>query len=394
MNSLPDESAIELKAPALEVAVPTVTEKPMLLDTVPRERSPTALWILAFIAVIAALYLARAFIVPLLFGILVSYTLSPVVDWFERYRIPRALGAVCVLGVLVGGASWMTFSLSTDAVTMTEQLPEVARKLRQSLNILRDGNLTAWHRVQEAADELGRVAGDTGLESAAVPAVIVKEPENNSWLRDFMLAQSALLVAFIAQAPIVLLLTYFLLAAGSHFRRKLVQFVGPTLSQKKEAVRILEEVDGQIQRYLLVMLISNALIAVMTWLAFEMLGLEHPALWGVAAGVFHFIPYLGTTGVALASGVAGLLQFGSLAQAFLPAAVFLLISGVVGMVFTTWLQGRFARVNPAVLFIVLLFFGWLWGVAGLLLGAPLLAIVKVVCDRAESLKPFGELLGR
>src|SRR5687768_2603021 len=158
MNSLPDESAIELKAPALEVAVPTVTEKPMLLDTVPRERSPTALWILAFIAVIAALYLARAFIVPLLFGILVSYTLSPVVDWFERYRIPRALGAVCVLGVLVGGASWMTFSLSTDAATMAEQLPEVARKLRQSLNILRDGNSTAWQRVQEAADELGRVA--------------------------------------------------------------------------------------------------------------------------------------------------------------------------------------------------------------------------------------------
>jgi predicted PurR-regulated permease PerM len=394
MNPLSNESATELNPPTVEAAVPIVTEKITPLDIVSRERSPTALWILAFIAVIAALYLARAFIVPLLFGILVSYTLSPVVDWLERYRIPRALGAVCVLGALVGGASWMTFSLSTDAATMAEQLPEVARKLRQSLNILRDGNSTAWQRVQEAADELGRVAGDPGLGSATVPALIVKEPENNAWLRDFMLAQSALLVTFIAQAPIVLLLTYFLLAAGSHFRRKLVQFVGPTLSRKKEAVRILEEVDGQIQRYLLVMLISNALIAVMTWLAFEMLGLKHPAVWGVAAGVLHFIPYLGTVGVALACGVAGMLQFGSLGQAFLLIAVFLLISGVVGMVFTTWLQGRFARVNPAVLFIALLFFAWLWGVAGLLLGAPLLAIVKVVCDRAESLKPFGELLGR
>ncbi len=394
MDSLSNESAIGVSLPAVEAAVPTVTEKPVLLETVPRERSATALWILAVIAIVAALYLARAFIVPLLFGILVSYTLSPVVDWFERYRIPRAVGAVCVLGVLVGGASWMTFFLSTDAATMAEQLPEVARKLRHSLNILREGNWTAWHRVQEAAEELRRVAADPVLGSAAAPVVILKEPENSAWLRDFMLAQSALLVSFTAQAPIVLLLTYFLLAAGSHFRRKLVKFVGPTLSQKKEAVRILEEVDGQIQRYLLVMLISNALIAVMTWLAFEMLGLEHPALWGVAAGVLHFIPYLGTTGVALASGVAGLLQFGSLAQAFLPAGVFLLISGLVGMVFTTWLQGRFARVNPAVLFIVLLFFGWLWGVAGLLLGAPLLAIIKVVCDRAESLKPFGELLGR
>jgi predicted PurR-regulated permease PerM len=89
-----------------------------------------------------------------------------------------------------------------------------------------------------------------------------------------------------------------------------------------------------------------------------------------------------------------MLQFGSLGQAFLLIAVFLLISGVVGMVFTTWLQGRFARVNPAVLFIALLFFAWLWGIAGLLLGAPLLAIVKVICDRVESLKPVGELLGQ
>ncbi|HEY6044299.1 MAG TPA: AI-2E family transporter, partial [Nitrosospira sp.] len=99
-------------------------------------------------------------------------------------------------------------------------------------------------------------------------------------------------------------------------------------------------------------------------------------------------------GAALACGIAGLLQFGSLAQAFLLVGVFLLISGAVGMGFTTWLQGRFAGVNPAVLFIVLLFFGWLWGVAGLLLGAPLLAIVKVICDRVESLQPVGELLGR
>ena len=125
-----------------------------------------------------------------------------------------------------------------------------------------------------------------------------------------------------------------------------------------------------------------------------MLGLEHAGVWGVAAGVLHFIPYLGTVAIALASGVADCCNLASLPLALAVAAVFLLISGVVGMVFMTWLQGRFARVNAAVLFIVLLFFGWLWGIAGLLLGAPLLAIAKVVCDRIESLKPVGELLGR
>ena len=394
VTTLPNEPAAEIKAPVLEAAAPPIVEKITPLDTVPRQRSETALWILVFIAIIAALYLARAFLVPLLFGILVSYTLRPVVDWLERYRIPRALGAAFVLGALISGVSWITFSLSTDAATMAGQLPETARKLRQNLSILSEGNWTTWHHVQKAADELRQVGADAGLESAAAHAGVATELGTRVWLQDFMLAQSTPLIAFTAQAPVVLLLTYFLLAAGSHFRRKLVRFVGPTLSQKKDAVRILEEVEEQIQRYLLVMLISNALIAVMTWLAFEMLGLEHPAVWGVAAGVLHFIPYLGTVGVALACGIAGLLQFGSLAQAFLLAGVFLLISGAVGMGFTTWLQGRFARVNPAVLFIVLLFFGWLWGVAGLLLGAPLLAIVKVICDRVESLQPVGELLGR
>ncbi len=394
MTTPPDEPSTELSAPVLETAMPPLVEKIMPLDTVPRQRSETALWILAFIAIIAALYLARAFIVPLLFGILVSYTLRPVVDWLERYRIPRALAAAVVLGTLIGGVSWITFSLSADAATIADQLPETARKLRQNLSNLGGGNWTTLRNVRQAADELRQAVADTDMASATAPASTAPGVENSTWLQDFMLEQSTPLIAFSAQAPVVLLLTYFLLIAGSHFRRKLVQFVGPTLSQKKDAVRILGEVEDQIQRYLLVMLISNALIALLTWLAFEMLGLEHPAIWGVAAGVLHFIPYLGTVGVALACGIAGLLQFGSLAEAFLLAGVFLLISGVVGMGFTTWLQGRFARVNPAVLFIALLFFGWLWGVAGLLLGAPLLAIVKVICDRVESLQAIGELLGR
>lgn len=392
MQSSPEESTTELKAsgPVAEVVADEIAS----LDTAHNAQTGTAVWILALLALIAALYLARAFFVPLFFGILVSYALRPVVDWLERYRIPRAWGAACVLAVLVGGASWMTFSLSDDAAAMVEQLPDAARKLRQNLDVLRTGSSTALHHVQEAANELQGVAADSGLKSTGARVIITKASENNAWLRDFMLTQSALLVAFAAQAPVVLLLTYFLLASGTHFRRKLVQFVGPSLTRKKDTVRILEEVDAQIQRYLLVMLISNALVAIMTWLAFEMLGLEHPAVWGVAAGILHFIPYLGTVAVALASGVAALLQFESLPQALLVGSMFLLISGMVGMGLTMWLQGRFARVNTAVLFIALLFFGWLWGLAGLLLGAPLLAIAKVICDRVESLKPVGELLGR
>ena len=171
-----------------------------------------------------------------------------------------------------------------------------------------------------------------------------------------------------------------------------MQFVGP--SRQKETVNILEEIDVQIQRYLLVTLVSNILIGVCTWLAFRALGMEQAGAWGLAAGVLHFMPYLGPALIALASGVAAFMQFGSPLNALAVAGASLLVAGVIGLVFMTWLQSHFAHMNAAVLFIALLFFGWLWGVWGLLLSAPLVTIAKVICDRVESLKPVGELLGR
>ena len=361
--------------------------------------------VLAVVALVGALYLARAFFVPLLIGILASYALHPLVDGLQALRVPRAIGAALVLALLVGSFSWIGFSISDDAQAVIETLPEAARKLRRELSTARSGAApSALQNMQEAAQEIEGAATDAGAKQApgAKPRAPASPPPRATagpsveptWLRDYTLAQSALLVTVAAQAPIVFLLTYFLLASGAHFRRKLVQLVGPSLSRKKDAVRILEEIDSQVQRYLLATLASNVLLALATWLAFLALGMEHAGLWGVAAGIFHFIPYLGPALIALGSGVAAFLQSGSMLFGLAAAGLSLLVAGVVGFAFMTWLQSRFARVNAAVLFIALLFFGWLWGMWGLLLGAPLVAIAKVVFDRVESLKPAGELLGR
>ncbi len=384
--------------PAADAAEATAVAAAVLRSS----RIQLAAGVLAIVALVAALYLARGFFVPLLIGILASYALRPLVDWLKACRVPRSVGAALVLALVVGGFSWIGVSLSDDANALIEKLPEAARKLRQNLSLARLGAPTALQNVQQAATELQGAATDAGAQPRAadkpgtrppVRAAATPAPEP-TWLRDYTLAQSALLATVAAQTPIVLLLTYFLLASGAHFRRKLVQLVGPSLARKKDAVAILEEIDVQIQRYLLATLVSNALLAVGTWGAFLVLGLDQAGVWGVAAGVFHFVPYLGPALIALGSGVAAFLQSGSLLYALAVAGVSLLLAGVIGFGFMTWLQSRFARVNAAVLFIALLFFGWLWGVWGLLLGAPLVAIAKVVFDRIESLKPAGELLGR
>jgi predicted PurR-regulated permease PerM len=356
---------------------------------------PVAAGLLSGLAIVAALYLARGFFVPLLIGILASYTLHPLVDWLQACRIPRSIGAAIVLAALIGGFSWISVSISDDAEALIEKLPAAARKLRNDLSTARAGAPTALQNVQDAAQELQGAAADAGAKTTTSTKAAARTPvPPPTWLRDYTLAQSALLVTVAAQTPIVLLLTFFLLASGAHFRRKLLQLVGPSLTAKKDAVRILEEIDVQVQRFLLAMLASNVLLGIATWLVFRLLGLDQAEVWGIAAGIFHFVPYLGTALIAFASGVAAFLQFGSLLAALGVAAVYLLVSGIVGFAFMTWLQSRFARVNAAVLFIALLFFGWLWGVWGLLLGAPLVAIAKVVVDRVDSLKPVGELLGR
>jgi predicted PurR-regulated permease PerM len=352
---------------------------------------------LTLFAAVAALYLARGFAIPLLLGILASYTLRPLVEWLHACRLPRSVGAALVLSLVVGSLGWIVFSVSDDVVAVVERLPEAARKLRRNLSAARAGTPTALQNMQETAQVLQGAADDAGSAAAGRPkpaARTVVPAAEPTWLRDYTLAQSALVVAVAAQTPIVLLLTYFLLASGRHFRRKLLVLVGPSLEIKKRAVRILDEITLQVQRYLLAMLVSNMLLGAATWLAFLALGVEQAGAWGVAAGVLHFIPYLGPALVALGSGVAAFLQFNSLPAAFAVAGASLLVAGAIGMLFMTWLQGRFARVHVAVLFIALLFFGWLWGAWGLLLGAPLVAIAKVVFDRVDALKPAGRLLGR
>ena len=360
----------------------------------PFVRAELALAVLVVIALVAALYLARAFFVPLLIGILASYALRPLVDRLQAWRVPRVVAAALVLGLLVGSGSWIAYALRNEATAMIEKLPEAARKLRQSLNARQGTAPTALQNVQEAASELQAVAADAARKPGARASTPAPAPQAPSWLSNYAGAQSALLASVAAQTPIVLLLAYFLLASGDHFRRKLLQFIGPSLSRRKETLRILGEIDVQVQRQLFVTLAVNALIAVSTWLAFRAMGVEQAGIWGIVAGVLHFVPYLGSVLVAAAAGTAGFLQFGTLLQALAVAGVALLIAGAIGLVFMTAVQSRFAHVNSSVLFIALLFFAWLWGLAGLLLCAPLVAIVKVICDRVESLKRVGELIGR
>jgi predicted PurR-regulated permease PerM len=356
-------------------------------------RSGIALFVLATIAAVALLHAAPEFFVPVTIGVLVSYSLRPVVDWLAVRHIPRGLTAAVVLAVLVTGLGWSVVSLRHDATAIVDKLPEAARKLRRALNSDRAAHPGALARMHEAVKELDRAAAEATTGRPSAPAA-PPQPALSAALRDYALARSPTLAAFVVEALTVLLLAYFLLASGGAFRRNLLRIVGPSAHRHRVTQEILDEINAQIQRYMLLTVTANALIGITTWLVYAALGIEHAGVWGLAAGVLHFAPYIGPAVFAATGGIAGFLQTGSLAFGVAVAGASLAIAGVIGALLVTWMQSRISRMSAAAVFIALLFFGWLWGVWGLLLGAPLAAIAKAVCDRVDVLRPLGTLLER
>lgn len=191
----------------------------------------------------------------------------------------------------------------------------------------------------------------------------------------------------------VIFLTYFLLLSGDTFKRKLVRLAGPSLTSKKITVNILDDINNSIQNYMLMMVVTNALVGLLTWGALSWLGLENAGAWATAAALLHLIPYFGPLVTAIATGMAAFLQFDSLLIAAMVGGVSLVIATFIGIFVTTWLTGRIAQMNAAAVFISLLFWTWLWGIWGMLLSIPIIVIIKVVSQHVEELHPMAELLG-
>jgi predicted PurR-regulated permease PerM len=200
-------------------------------------------------------------------------------------------------------------------------------------------------------------------------------------------------IGAMGQAAMVVFLVFFLLIGGDTFKRKLVRLTGPSLSKRKITVNILDDINQSIQKYMLMLLTTNLLVALLSWAAFAWIGLDNPAAWAAVGGLLHIVPYLGPAVTAAATGIAAFVQFESLTMALLVAGASLAIATLVGTFVTTWMVGRIAHMNSAAVFISLLFWGWLWGVWGMLLSIPIIVIVKVVSQHVEQLHPMAELLG-
>ncbi|MFN4120106.1 AI-2E family transporter [Acidovorax sp.] len=377
-------------------ADPALTASPFagpLMLHMPVDVRSVSLAMLALFAAVALLHWASAVFIPIMLSLLLTIALRPAVEGLKRWHVPRWVGAGVLLISIVGGLAASAWSLSDGAAELVDSLPVAAKKVRDNLKA-RSRGPSALETVQQAATHIEQAASDNTTAAPTrrgVQRVIVERPPFN--IRDYLWSGTMGLMSALGQMTVVVFLTYFALASGNLFRTKLLRIAGTTLERRKITIHVLEDITNNIQRYLLVQVFTSVLTGLATGFAYWALGLENPAVWGVAAGVLNLAPYIGSALVTGASALVAFLQFGTIDMALAVGGASLVIHTLIGNLLTPWLTSRTSRMSPVAVFVSVLAWGWLWGLWGLLLGIPVMMAVKAVCDRVEDLKAVGELLG-
>ncbi|HXY30947.1 MAG TPA: AI-2E family transporter [Gemmatimonadaceae bacterium] len=336
--------------------------------------------VLVVLAVMYTLYVARAFFLPIAFALLFSFLLRPVVRTLGRARIPAPLGAALVMGVLLAGIGAGLYELSGPVKSLTASVPEMlATAGRRTRRLVRP-----IERVTKTAEEVGQTGDASGAQKPA--EVVVQGP--SLLARVFGTTQ-----IFLAAAVEVLILLYFLLAAGDAFLQKLINLL-PQLRDKRAAREIALKTESSISTYLLTTAGVNALEGLAVAAAMSALGMPNPELWGALVFVFEFIPYVGALAMVGILAVAALTTFDTVGHALLVPASFLAINIVQANVVSPLLLGHRLALNPLAVLIGVAFWFWLWGVAGAFVAVPLMATFKIVCDHVDSLATVGDILGR
>ncbi|OZI30506.1 AI-2E family transporter [Bordetella genomosp. 10] len=388
-TAMPAGGGAPQSAPASQSAQSVPAAPAVALDAPRRvaDRRYAAVIVIAVLAVLFAMREAREFLIPLVLSVLLAYALEPPVHMLaRRARVPRPIGAAVVMAALVGALVFGAFSLQNQVGTIVDSLPQTVQKVSRTVHGFAAGKGSFLDKLRAAGAAL-----DKGSKVGSPSASTMERPSER--LESMLLAGSMGVASGLGQGVMVLFLVFFLLCSGDIFKRKFIKVCGSTLSKKKINIHMLDQINRSIRMYMAMMVVTNVLLALCSWAAFRLVGLDNAGTWAVVAGALHVVPYFGPLLVAVFTGTAAVVQFGELGPALLVAGMSLLIASLIGFVVQTWMTGRIARMNPVAVFVMLLLFTWVWGLWGTLLSVPIAVIVKVVADHVDGLTGVAEFLG-
>ena len=351
-----------------------------------------AIWILATLSLVAALQFSYAFTVPLISAILLHYALGKPVNWLEQVGVPRSVGAALVMCAALAVAGSLFYGLWGQAENLLESLPRSTKRISDDFGRMRQAPGGTLRKVGDAAAAVTDMVNGqptAAKPKTATPAQTTAAPEA---VNTYLIKGSVSALGSLATAAGIILLAYFLLTAGDHFRRRIVKAAGKRLADRRITVATLDGINQAIQRYLGMLVVSNVILGILTAIVLFLLGVENAAAWGLMAALFHTIPYFGPLAIAFGVLVSSFEKMGALSGAITAALSTLVVAAIVGTVSQAWMAKRIARMNSTATFVALLFFGWLWGTAGLFLAIPIAVICKVIVDKIPGTSVVSELM--
>ncbi|UFS92223.1 MULTISPECIES: AI-2E family transporter [Bradyrhizobium] len=380
LSKLPHEPP---SSPGQNVSVPQpAVSPPQAADDIemPLPSSPQTFFLgsLLTLAVLAAVHAASSIILPVVLAFVLQLILQPAVHLLDRIGLPRAIGALLAILVVVGALVGFVAALSLPAATWAEKLPEGLPRLETHLVVLKRP-IEALQKVIQQAEHVA----DAPDRKGAIVSV-----RRDLGLTGALFAGTRAVIDGLFTTVLVL---YFLLVAGDIFLRRIVEVL-PNFRDKRQAVDISQQVEADISAYLLTITAMNAAVGIATAVAMYFCGLGDPLLWGAAAFLLNYVPILGPLLGTVMFLLAGMLSFDSLWWALLPPALYFGIHLVEGETLTPLLLARRFTLNPVLVILSLVFWFWMWGVPGAILAVPMLAILKIVSDRVRPLKALGHIL--
>ena len=368
---VPDDDLPEPHAAVTEAA--DETEMPL-----PSDAQTFFLGGLFALGVLAALYVASSVILPVVLALVLNLLLQPGVRLLGRVHLPRAVGALLTVFLVIGVLVGLVAALSVPAATWAERLPEGIPRLEAHLQVIK-GPIEALQKVIQQAEQVA----DAPPSQGSIVSV-----RRDLGLTGALFAGTRSVLDGLFTTVLVL---YFLLVAGNIFLRRIVEIL-PTFTNKRQAVDISQQIQEDISAYLVTITAMNAAVGVTTAAAMYLCGLGDPLLWGTIAFLLNYIPILGPFFGICIFVLVGMLSFESLWWALLPPVLYFGIHLVEGETLTPMLLARRFTLNPVLIILSLVFWFWMWGVIGAILAVPMLAILKIISDRLRPLKALGHFL--
>lgn len=334
---------------------------------------------LFLLAIFYTIYFVRSLLLPIVLALLLSYLLRPIVRGLANIKIPPLVGSALLLLSLVGLLAYGVSFLAAPASGWLEKAPYSLNQLQQRL-------LPFKKPMDKMAQARGAIENLTATEPAATKTQTVEVKQHP--LSERLYAHTT---EFLVSTATTLILLYFLLAYDGVFLAKLIKLM-PTLSDKKRAVSIAHEIQAQISRYLFTVTIINICLGIAVGTAVGFLGLPNPIMWGALVAVLNFIPYLGALTGIVCMLLGALLSFDNLGFALVFPATYLVIASLEGNFITPFVMGRSLTLNPVLVLLSLTFWGWMWGIVGIILAVPILAAFKIFCSHIEPMEPLAEFI--